>query len=172
MELYTERGFEQTTVAEIAARAGLTERTFFRHFTDKREVLFWGAGALQELFVSTVTSAPESASPMNAIAAALDAAAVVLQARRDSARRRQKIIAANPDLQERELNKLASLAAALTDSLHGRGVGDPAASLTAWAGIAVFKIAFEAWIEQTNEDDFSQVIRASLNELKAVTGGS
>ena len=74
MELYGQRGFEQTTVAEIAARAGLTERTFFRHFADKREVLFWGAGALQELFVSTVASAPDSAAPIDAVAAALEAA--------------------------------------------------------------------------------------------------
>src|ERR1700685_1823691 len=70
MELYVEHGFEQTTVAEIARRAGLTERTFFRHFADKREVLFWGAGALQELFVSTVASAPDSAAPIDAMAAA------------------------------------------------------------------------------------------------------
>ena len=60
MELYLERGFDQTTVAEIAERAGLTERTFFRHFADKREVLFAGAGALQELLVSAVAGAPDS----------------------------------------------------------------------------------------------------------------
>ena len=74
LELYGERGFEQTTVAEIAKRAGLTERTFFRHFADKREVLFWGAGALQELLVSTVADAPDSAAPIDAVAAALEAA--------------------------------------------------------------------------------------------------
>ena len=76
LELYGERGFEQTTVAEIAKRAGLTERTFFRHFADKREVLFWGAGALQELLVGTVASAPDSAAPIDAVAAALEAAGV------------------------------------------------------------------------------------------------
>ena len=75
LELYGERGFEQTTVAEIAERAGLTERTFFRHFADKREVLFGGAGALQEFLVSTVASAPDSAAPIDAVAAALEAAA-------------------------------------------------------------------------------------------------
>src|ERR1700692_2387323 len=79
MELYIERGFDQTTVAEIAARAGLTERTFFRHFADKREVLFWGAGALQELLVSTVASAPDSAAPIDAVAAALEAAAALFE---------------------------------------------------------------------------------------------
>ena len=75
LQLYVERGFEQTTVAEIAARAGLTERTFFRHFADKREVLFGGAGALQELMVSALASAPASAAPIDAVAAALEAAA-------------------------------------------------------------------------------------------------
>src|SRR5580698_1856641 len=79
LALYGERGFEQTTVAEIAQRAGLTERTFFRHFADKREVLFWGAGALQDLFVTAVASAPESAAPIDAIAAAVEVAGVLLQ---------------------------------------------------------------------------------------------
>src|SRR6202035_2298884 len=74
LELYLERGFEQTTVAEIAKRAGLTERTFFRHFADKREVLFSGAGALEELLVSAVAGAPESSAPMAAVAAGLEAA--------------------------------------------------------------------------------------------------
>ena len=83
LALYGERGFEQTTVAEIAERAGLTERTFFRHFADKREVLFAGAGALQELLVSTVASAPDSAAPIDAVAAALEAAGALLQERRE-----------------------------------------------------------------------------------------
>src|ERR1700694_1568248 len=74
LQLYIERGFEQTTVAEIAKQAGLTERTFFRHFVDKREVLFWGAGSLQELVVSNVGGAPASAAPIDAVAAALEAA--------------------------------------------------------------------------------------------------
>jgi AcrR family transcriptional regulator len=169
MELYSERGFEQTTVAEIARRAGLTERTFFRHFADKREVLFWGAGALQELFVSTVASAPDSAAPLDAVAAALDAAGALLQERREFARRRQAIITANAELQERELIKLARLSAAVADTLRQRGVSDPAASLTAEAGIAVFRISFEAWISDTSQRDLSQHIRESLDELRAVT---
>src|ERR1035437_8925255 len=91
LELYGERGFEQTTVAEIAKRAGLTERTFFRHFADKREVLFWGAGSLQELLVGTVASAPDSAAPIDAIVVALQAAAAVLQERGEYARQRQAV---------------------------------------------------------------------------------
>ncbi len=171
MELYSERGFEQTTVAEIAKRAGLTERTFFRHFADKREVLFWGAGTLQELFVTSVASAPESAVPIDAMAAALDAVAALFQERREGSRRRQAIIAANAELQERELIKLASLSAALAETLRLRGVRDPAASLTAEAGIAIFRISFEAWVSETSQQDLSQHIRESLDELKAVTAG-
>jgi AcrR family transcriptional regulator len=172
LELYGERGFENTTVAEIAARAGLTERTFFRHFADKREVLFWGAGALQELLVSTVAAAPDAVAPIDAVAAALEAVGAQLQERRDSARQRQKVIAANAELRERELIKLAALASALADALRRRGTKDPAASLTAEAGIAVFKVAFERWVSQTKRRDLPQLIRESLDELKAVTAGN
>src|ERR1700687_368970 len=101
MELYAEQGFEQTTVAEIAARAGLTERTFFRHFADKREVLFWGQSALHEMVASTVASAPDSAAPIDAVAAALEAVGPLFEERREHARQRQAVIAANPGLQER-----------------------------------------------------------------------
>ncbi|MGH3197199.1 MAG: TetR family transcriptional regulator [Streptosporangiaceae bacterium] len=171
LELYVERGFEQTTVAAIANRAGLTERTFFRHFADKREVLFWGAGALQELLVSTVASAPDSAPPIAAVAAALEVAGAALQEGGERARRRQVVIAANPELQERELIKLASLASAMAGALRRRRVSDPAASLTAEAGIAVFKVAFGRWISDTGQRDLPRLIRESLDELKAVTAG-
>lgn len=175
LELYGERGFESTTVAEIAERAGLTERTFFRHFADKREVLFWGAKTLQEFLVSRVDEAPASLSPIEAIIFALDkAASEIFDERRDFARRRQSIIAANPELQERELIKLAALASALADALRRRGVGDPAASLAAEAGIAVFKVAFEAWAHDAvpartgaGKRSLSQAIRASVDELRA-----
>jgi AcrR family transcriptional regulator len=171
MELYIERGFDQTTVAEIAARAGLTERTFFRHFADKREVLFAGAGQLQDFLVSTLASAPDSAAPIDAVAAALEAAGALLQERGDYAGQRQAVIAASVELQERELIKLASLASALAGTLRRRGVTDPAASLAAEAGIAVFRIAFERWASDTSRADLPQVIRESLDELKAVTAG-
>ena len=172
LELYAERGFEQTTVAEIAERAGLTERTFFRHFADKREVLFAGAGSLQELLVTAVVGAPHSVAPLDAVAAALESAGALLQERREYSRRRQAVIDANAGLQERELIKLASLASALADALRRRGVADPAASLTAEAGIAIFKIAFERWVKETGPADLPQLIRESLGELKAVTAGS
>jgi len=172
LELYVERGFEQTTVADIAERAGLTERTFFRHFADKREVLFAGADALQELLVTAVVGAPDSVAPLDAVAAALEAAGALLQERREYSRRRQAVIDANAGLQERELIKLAALASALAGALRRRGVADPAASLTAEAGIAIFKIAFERWVKETGPADLPQLIRESLGELKAVTAGS
>jgi AcrR family transcriptional regulator len=172
MELYVERGFEQTTVAEIAKRAGLTERTFFRHFADKREVLFWGSAALQELLVNAVAGAPDGAAPIDAIATALQAADAIFDERRDGARERQRVIAANVELQERELIKLAKLASALAEALRGRGVGEPGASLTAEAGIAVFKIAFERWIADPGRREFAHFIRESLDDLKAVTAGA
>ena len=171
LELYAERGFEQTTVAEIAERAGLTERTFFRHFADKREVLFAGGEILRELLVGAVAGAPESAAPIEAAGAALEAAGSMIQERREYSRQRQAVIAANASLQERELIKLASLASALAKALRQRGVSEPAASLTAEAGIAVFKIAFERWIGGTRQPGLPQLIRESLDELKAVTAG-
>jgi len=171
LELYVERGYEQTTVAEIAERAGLTERTFFRHFADKREVLFAGAGTLQDLLVTAVAGAPDAVAPLEAVAAALEAAGALLQERREYSRRRQSVIDANPALQERELIKLAALASALAGALRRRGVTGPAASLTAEAGIAVFKIAFERWIGGTSQPGLPQLIRESLDELKAVTAG-
>jgi AcrR family transcriptional regulator len=171
LDLYGERGFEQTTVAEIAERAGLTERTFFRHFADKREVLFGGSGGLQELLVEAVAGAPVSATPIEAAAAGIEAAGAMLQEGREFARQRQAIIVANTELRERELIKMASLASALADALRERGVGDPAASLTAEVAIAVFRIAFERWVQETGPRDLPQLMRELLDEARAVTAG-
>jgi AcrR family transcriptional regulator len=168
LSLYGERGFEKTTVAEIAERAGLTERTFFRHFADKREVLFAGSSVLQEQMVTAVADAPGSAAPIDAVAAGLEAAAALLEERGDHARRRHAVVAATPELQERELIKFASLSAALAETLRERGVGDPAASLTAEIALAVFRIAFERWVDEANERDLSELIRESLDQVKVV----
>jgi AcrR family transcriptional regulator len=169
-ELFGERGYEETTVAEIAERAGLTERTFFRHFADKREVLFGGSGELQALIVDAVDAAPASATPMEAITVGLSAARAVFDAdRRPYSLQRQAVIDANRELQERELVKLASLAAALADALHRRGVHDPAAELTAEAGIAVFRIAFEHWVRDASNRDFAELVHDSVTELRLVT---
>jgi AcrR family transcriptional regulator len=168
LALYEERGFDSTTVAEIAARAGLTERTFFRYFADKREVLFSGAGALQELLVDAVAQAP-AAPPLVLVATALESAGALLQERREFSRQRQAVIASNVELHERELIKLATLAAALADALRARGVKDPAASLTAEAGIAVFRVAFERWVDEPLKRDLPRLIRDSFDELRTVT---
>ena len=169
LELYMECGFEQTTVAQIAERAGLTKRTFFRHYTDKRDVLFSGAAFLQDTVVDAVANTPESAAPIAAVAAGLDAAAGLIGQRRPEARVRHAVIAANPELQERELVKLAWLAGAVAQALRDRGVPDRAASLTAEAGMAAFRIGFEDWITRPEPGDLAAVIRESLDELRAAT---
>ena len=167
MDLFVERGYESTTVAEIAQRAGLTERTFFRHFADKREVLFSGFGALQELLVDAVAAAPPSASPIDAVAAGLEAIGAVLDDREYS-RQRQSVIAANAELRERQLIKFASAASVLADALRARGVDDSAAGLSAETGVAVFRVAFERWMSEAETRDLQEIIRASLNQLKAI----
>ena len=169
MELYLDRGFEPTTVADIAARAGLTERTFFRHFADKREVLFGGSAALQDLLVRSVAEAPSFVGAMDAVAAALDAAGGLFEANRARSRRRQVVIDANPVLQERELIKLASLATAMAAALRSRGVTEPAAALSAEAGIAVFRVAFDRWINGADDVTLQELMRDSLAQLRAVT---
>src|SRR6202035_4787590 len=135
MELYSEHGFEQTTVAEIAARAGLTERTFFRHFADKREVLFYGMEMLRGLLTQAVADAPASATAMDAVGAAFEAAAAMFQENPERVRLRDSIVSANADLRERELIKLAAMAAAVAGALRDRGIPELAASLAAETGV-------------------------------------
>ncbi|HEY0534099.1 MAG TPA: helix-turn-helix domain-containing protein [Actinoplanes sp.] len=156
MQLYVERGFDNTTVADIAARAGVTARTFFRHFADKREVLFAGSSDLQEALVAALEKAPPDATPMRAVAAALDAAGEILGRHREHARQRQAIINSHADLLERELIKLARLADALADALRRRGLEEPDASLAAEAGLVVLRVAFGRWVGPDDESDAGQ----------------
>ena len=172
LTLYGERGFDNTTVADIAERAGLTKRTFFRYFADKREVLFWGSKSLEDLFVTKVAEAPASKAPLDAVAVALDAVADMFEERREFAARRQLIITANPELQERERIKLASLADGVAAALRRRGVGDPAAILTAEAGITVFRVSFERWVDPANDQPLQRLMRDSLKALRAATAVS
>lgn len=167
LELYGERGFDQTTAAEIAQRAGLTERTFFRHFADKREVLFWGERVLHDLFVEAMTDAPTSAGPVEVVTAGLDAVTGLFDGRRDHARRRQAVIDANSELQERELMKLSTLAGATAEVLRRRGVTEPSASLAAETAITVFKVAFGRWIHD-EDAALRDVIHESLHDLRDV----
>ena len=168
LELYAEHGYEQTTVVEIAGSAGVTERTFFRYFADKREVLFEGAGDLQAFVVGALASASAQVPPIEAVAAAMEGAASLLQERRDFARQRAAVIAANPSLRERELLKLATLGAAAAEALHHRGVPDPGASLAAETGVTIFTIAFEQWIGDASSADFARCIRDALDQLKVL----
>lgn len=168
IELFAESGYERTTVAEIAQRAGVTERTFFRHFPDKREVLFDGAHALQDTLVGAVVNAPEDAGPIEAAAAGLRAAGTMLQGRRPYAGVRSRIIAASEELQEREAKKLLALSEAVAEALRGRGVDDPAASLAADAAISVFRVGFERWVAQ-DAQTLCEVLDDSLDVLAEVT---
>jgi AcrR family transcriptional regulator len=176
LELYGERGFEQTTVAEIARRAGLTERTFFRYFPDKREVLFDRSKTLEEAFTSAAAAAAPpapapDASELDAVAAGLRAAATLLETERgrDRARARARIVAANAELQEREMVKMASLAGALAETLEGRGAAEPTAGLTAEIGIAIFRVAFARWVADDNRRDLTELVGDALDELHALS---
>ncbi len=169
LHLFAERGFDQTTAAEIAARAGVTERTFFRHFADKREVLFDGSALLQERIVSGVESAPGGAGPLDAVGNGLDAAAEMLGSlRRDLTRQRQAVILANRELRERELAKVADYTAAVAAALRGRGVPEHQARLAAEAGMTVLRVAMERWARGEDDRDLVTVMRGSLDELRAL----
>jgi AcrR family transcriptional regulator len=169
MELFRKEGYDQTTVAEIAAKAGLTERTFFRYFADKRAVLFSGAEALEKLLVDMVAGAPDTASPMDAVGLALEATGPMFEERRDFARKRQALILAHAELMERELIKLSSLVTAIAGALRRRGVPESAAGLCAEAGIGVFRVAFQRWVSDAQSHSLTHHIRASLDLLSKLT---
>ena len=170
LELFGEVGYEHTTVAAIAARAGLTGRTFFRYFADKREVLFNGSERLQQTMVDALAQAPAKASAIDAIAAALTKAGDFFDdERRPFARLRSSVIAANTDLYERELIKMATLSAALAQALRARGVDEPDANLAAEAGIAVFRVAFAHWVSESERRSYGQIVTESLARLKTLT---
>jgi AcrR family transcriptional regulator len=168
LERFAEQGFDGTTVAEIAAVAGLTERTFFRHFADKREVLFFGQDTFERMFLAGVDDADDG-DPMSIVAAALDGATAFFpDERRTWSRARQAVIDADPGLQERELLKLSSLAVAMTRALRRRGIDATAAALAAEAGVAVFRVAFAGWIAEGEERSLAELQRAVLAELRAL----
>ena len=171
MELYLERGYEQTTVAEIARNADLTERTFFRHFADKREVLFKGSEWFQELFVEAIAAAPASATPREAVQAGLDAAGRTFHGRRERSRRRHAIIGSHPELQERELIKMASLATAMAAALRERGAADLTASVTAETAVAVFRVGYERWVTSDDDRELATHLADAVAELRVATGG-
>jgi AcrR family transcriptional regulator len=168
--LFVERGFEQTTVQDIAAAAGLTERTFFRHFTDKREVLFVGSDLYAATFLTGVDEAPPDATPYGLVTAAITAAArdFFPNDRRPWSRQRQSVLDANPALQERELLKRSTLGDSLTAAFQRRGVPEADARLAAETGVTAFHIAFRQWIAEDEERSLLEIERDVLARMAAL----
>lgn len=170
LDLFAERGYENTTVVDIAQRAGLTKSTFFRHFTDKREALF-GGETMTRLLVEAITAAPAPACPLDVVAEALDAVGreAFTPARRELTARRRAVIALHPELQEREALKGLGLTAAMTEALRGRGAPDLSARLAAQLGALAMTIAYERWSTATDPDEFGLLARQTLAELRAAS---
>ena len=170
LELYASRGFEQTTAADVAQAVGLTERTFFRYFADKREVLFAGQELFQEVFVAGVAAAPDGSSALDAVSFALQAATSFFpDDRRAYSRQRNAIIVANPGLHERELLKMAWLSQGIAEALRGRGVGEPQATLAAETGVTVFGVAYRQWLAEGEERSLGTIEAEVLGEVRALS---
>jgi AcrR family transcriptional regulator len=169
LELFSTRGFEETTAAEIAQSVGLTERTFFRHFSDKREVLFQGQEEFLKAFTDGVHAAPAGASPLEIIDCLLrQAGTFFTDELRPYSRLRAAVIDHNPGLRERELHKIAGLAAAIAEALRERGIGEPAATLAAESGVTVFRIAFAQWIREGETRPLDVIAAGVLRELRGL----
>lgn len=168
LELYAERGFEQTTAADIAERAGVTERTFFRHFADKREVLFDGTSAFERTVLDGIAAAPPDASPLEAAVAGMRAVVPLLEQERgrEFAARRAAIIAANTSLYERELLKMATLGLAGAQALRDRGAPEAAARLAAETAVTVFRVAFARWLGDGRGTGLDKCIRNAFADLR------
>ncbi len=169
MALFRERGYAEVTVAEIADRAGLTKRTFFNHFADKREVLFAGAKDFEASIVKHLTEADDDLHPIDAAVVALTRGGLELAQYRDFACARQELIASSPELRERDLNKMTSLASAIAEALRQRHVPARTATLTAQAAVAVFTTAYGDWVDDPTTD-LDTLMRRSLADLRAAIG--
>jgi AcrR family transcriptional regulator len=168
LHLFSEQGYDDTTVAEIAARAGLTKSTFFRYFPDKREVLAAGQETLSRLFAEGIASAPADATPLTAVGAGLQRAAATMGPfNRELGPRLEAVIATSAELQERHALKQVGLAAAMADALRARGVADAAASLAAEMGALAFKQAYTAWVESDDQQDLGELAQSALDRLRA-----
>jgi AcrR family transcriptional regulator len=168
LDLFAERGYENTTVIEIAERAGLTKSTFFRYFPDKREVLF-GASVMSELVAEGIAAAPSAATPLDAVAHALDmiGTEVFTPERREFGAKRRAVIAANPELREREALKGLSLIASMVDALERRGIPELNARVAAELGAVAWSIAHQRWSDGGDDEEFGEVARRTLGEVRA-----
>ena len=166
LDLFAEQGYDATTVSEIAERAGgLSKMTFFRHFPDKREVLFAGQDKMGQLLAGVIAAAPGSATPLQAVAAGLDAlAALHTNDQREFAVRLRAVIVGNAELRERAASKRFALTEAVTAALEKRGVPDPAAGLAAELGIRAYYRAYEQWADSPGEQTLTDFARHSLSE--------
>jgi AcrR family transcriptional regulator len=168
LELYRERGFDQTTAAEIAARAGVNERTFFRHFSDKREVLFDGEADLRAALTRAVVEAPGELEPFETLLCAFRESAQNLENNRPFSEPRWKIIAVTPALRERELAKHAALTDAVAEALRQRGAGEGVADLAARTGWAAYQHAVQAWIDDPARSLDAHLVQA-FDDLRALS---
>ncbi|MFJ2158935.1 TetR family transcriptional regulator [Streptomyces sp. NPDC087856] len=168
LELYQERGFDQTTTAQIAARAGVNERTFFRHFPDKREVLFAGEADLRAALVQEVADAPDGLQPLDVLLCAFRKAGRILEDNRPFSEPRLEIIARTPALRERDLAKGASLTEALAQALRERDVPARLADLAAQTGWATFHHAAQAWIDDPSRRLDAHLLQA-FDDLRALS---
>ena len=171
LELFRERGYDRTTAAEIATRVGVTERTFFRYFPDKRETLFGGEAALRLALTQAVADAPDGLGPLDMLFHAFRAVVPLLTANRSFAQPRQAVVASTPALHERELAKHEALADALAGALGARGVGERQALLAARTGMAAFTHATIAWLGAP-EPGLSERLDQVLGDLRALLGAS
>jgi AcrR family transcriptional regulator len=171
-ELFLAKGYDQITVADIAERAGLTERTFFRHYADKREVLFGGSSTLQDELLRALGELPPALPTIEAVRIAVEAMSALMHGRRAFSSERQRIIAAHADLQERELIKRATLTAALAQALQRRGLPEAAATLAADMGIGVFYVAFVHWLDDPAGREIAEIVHEGFDQLKALASGA
>ena len=169
VDLFTEQGYDATTVTEIAERAGgLTKTTFFRHFPDKREVLFAGQEVHSRLLAEAIAGAPAEATPLEAVGVALDALSGSFdEDRRGLGAKLKVLIADNPELQERAAFKRATLAAAIADSLRKREVPGRTAALAAEVGMLAFYEAFDAWADPADRRTLPEHTRKVFAELRS-----
>jgi AcrR family transcriptional regulator len=171
LELFAEQGYDATTVSEIARRAGgLSKMTFFRHFTDKREVLFAGQDTTSQLLADAIDAVPGPVTPLQAVAAGLDAiAGLHPNNRREFAVRLLAVIVGNPELRERAAFKRIALTEALTAALEKRGVPGLTAGLAADLGIRAYYRGYQQWAGSPGEQTLTDFARQSLGELLAAS---